>query len=1047
MFKIKKFISIISVIAVVAVTFNFFSSSISAVTTEQTRRVVTRHWGGSDSDLSGTSGYWGYPTFRLWYDGSLHTEESSSYYVAKTMTDSTTAAYCLEPGIGLNTGVDYSAENLSSYIDNINTSGYVNISKSGIERLISLALYYGYQGNLPLSASTNTTGKSWSDAAYYIATQAVIWEVICDCIHEDGTRVGEEYFSQHPGVTALPLSRVASMSIYNPQILDAYNYILSSIQGRTVKIPSFTTTNQDSAGTVVLKWEPTTAWYMLPYGLTDTNGILGNFDVQRIEGNVEYLVDGNTLQLASRVPLDGSSVLKFHSDNSELNGFCSSLVWQSLSDYNTEFDQWQAILECTGITSEEVNSYLKVISQPVTPGTISIYKTGDQFTSVIATSELDFEIQKPVFSEVGMAGAVYEVKAVSAINTPDGSVIKAGSVVGTITTDSEGHGSLSGLYPGKYSITETAAPVGYALDTESHIVELTYDFESSVVSNVNVNVSDNRFNTEITAAKEIEEVNDGFLYNSEDYREMMGNIVFGLFTAETITGYNGITLNEGTLVDVAVPVITDNSMIGNVTFRNSIPSGNYYVMELQTDSRLVLDDTKYDVSTSEDSDITVNINNGENIVNRLGRIDGIKVDAVNGNPLSGAQIGLYGTDNSDSPIIICETDENGYFEFENIPLGTYHVREVAAPSGYIISDEDIVVNLDSSNSLVSGLKIENRPYGSIQGQKLDSTSLEGLSGAIIGLYSSENTDVPLETCTTSDNGFYCFENLIWGTYIVKEISAPENYILNGNSIDVVVGAETVNISGCNIENSRAQGSIHGIKTDKNSGDVLAGAKIGLYVNLNDDPIEICYTDEYGEFDFVNLEWGTYYLKEIDAPFGYLLNNNPVTVTIDQSCINIEGIEIKDEKGFGKIQGYKSDGNGNPLQGAVFGIFSEDEEELIVHNAIEVVTSNEEGIFEFDNLEFGNYIIKELMAPEGYVLTNDLMRITVNSTEQIEIGFVNDTNTTYQNPGPSLTPTVTPEISEVPATGESNTKMIIGLTITGVSVLAMLCGFVISRQKE
>ena len=135
---------------------------------------------------------------------------------------------------------------------------------------------------------------------------------------------------------------------------------------------------------------------------------------------------------------------------------------------------------------------------------------------------------------------------------------------------------------------------------------------------------------------------------------------------------------------------------------------------------------------------------------------------------------------------------NGSFSFTNVPYGEYIVREIAAPEGYVLDATSYEANIATEGQTIT-LKIKNILIrGSIAGMKVDDNG-NGLGGALIGLYHT-GSSTPIETTTSASNGIFTFTNLVYGSYVVKEITAPVGYALNNTAYPV-----TVNTNGVVVE--------------------------------------------------------------------------------------------------------------------------------------------------------------------------------------------------------------------------------------------------------
>ena len=152
---------------------------------------------------------------------------------------------------------------------------------------------------------------------------------------------------------------------------------------------------------------------------------------------------------------------------------------------------------------------------------------------------------------------------------------------------------------------------------------------------------------------------------------------------------------------------------------------------------------------------------------------------------------------------------------------------------------------------------------------------------------------------------------------------------------------------------------------------------------------ICSTD---------LPFGSFYLKELSTDSHYLLNGETFPFTFEYGGPSIAVVEISANDGEavtnelirGEIKGLKTDENGTGLGGAVIGLFKSDETEFTAENALATATSAEDGSFSFAGVPYGNWVLKELESPEGFILSDEVIPVTVEEDGQVvEISLANE----------------------------------------------------------
>ena len=451
--------------------------------------------------------------------------------------------------------------------------------------------------------------------------------------------------------------------------------------------------------------------------------------------------------------------------------------------YGYALDKTPVAFSVSSENAEKENSLtiVKVEKQNTAQkGKISVHKTGDIFTSVTTASSayknengemiVNPTTYTPMFADGDLSGAVFQVIAVEDIVTPDGTTrAYARDVVSEITTDKNGYAETEPLYLGKYEIREIKAPEGYVLNNEPKDVELTYAGQEFEVRDTVNTAFENEYQSVRISLSKVMENDELFGIYGKDYYT---SIRFGLFAAEDITAADGTVIPaDGLLSEV--------SLAENMTakFDVQIPFGRYYVQEIATDEHYVLNGEKYLVTFEYmGQDIqTVDIDCGEfeNVIKR-GRIEGHKTDDKS-EPLENALFGLFRTDCTEftesNAIMTAISDEKGYFEFGNIPYGEYVVREIKAPTGYILSDESYPVSISEDGEVIE-ITAENKPI-TVKISKRDIYGNE-LKGAKMQIIDSEGNIVDE---WTSDGTDHIVTELPAGDYTLKEIAAPDGYVI------------------------------------------------------------------------------------------------------------------------------------------------------------------------------------------------------------------------------------------------------------------------------
>lgn len=427
-------------------------------------------------------------------------------------------------------------------------------------------------------------------------------------------------------------------------------------------------------------------------------------------------------------------------------------------------------------------------------GTITVVKTGEVFSTVMETDGT----YQPVYSIEGLAGAVYEIAATEDIYTLDGTLrASAGEVVGTVTTDGGGVAESTELYLGRYTVMEITAPDGMVLSVKANIVELTYAGQDVPVTGTSTIFYNERQKVLIELDKLLEQDQTfGIGMNGE-----IQSVQFGIYTVEELTAADGTLIPADGLIEI---ITADKNGCG--VFIADLPFGNYYVQEISTNAAYLTDDTQYPVTfeyAGQDTAlVTIAVNDGEPIINKLirGSISGIKVDE-DGKALAGAIIGLFKSDETeftaDTTLLTAESSKDGSFSFVDIPYGDWIVREIKAPTGYVLSEESYSVTIGQNGQVIE-IEIENVLIrGSVLVTKTD-TDGNLLDGAKFGLYDSAGKLI--QEPKTVDGGMITIDGIAYGDYYIQEIEAPEGYELdstkhefsiteNGQLVEIIVENE------------------------------------------------------------------------------------------------------------------------------------------------------------------------------------------------------------------------------------------------------------------
>jgi len=528
-------------------------------------------------------------------------------------------------------------------------------------------------------------------------------------------------------------------------------------------------------------------------------------------------------------------------------------------------------------------------------GVIRISKSGEAFSSV---TEAD-GIYQPVFAVKGLEGAVYEITAAEDIITPDGTLrYAAGAVVDTVTTDETGLAESKPLYLGKYEVKEITAPTGYVRNTEIHTAELVYAGQEVEITETAADFCNERQKAAVSLDKVLEQDERfGIGKNGE-----LSAVTFGLFAAEELTAADGSIIPADGLLEI---VSMDEN--GHAVCKTDLPFGSYYLKELSTDGHYILSDEKYpivfDYAGQDTALVEIKVNNGNPIGNDLiyGEIHGLKKDE-DGNALGGAVIGLFKADctefTRENAILTAVSKEDGGFSFADIPYGNWLVREIEAPTGFVLSEKAYPVTVDADCAVIE-VEIENTCIrGTVQLTKTDRDYPDNkLTGAEFTVYRDSNDNKELDadderlgTLTETGIGVYEMSDLLYGGYFVKETKAPAGFYLDDNAyyFEIVEDGKTVTVeneAGKGFVNAPQVGSLKIIKTS--SDGKIEG--FSFRVTGPNGYVGVFTTDKNGEIIIENLRIGEYVVSEVSdgASSAYVLPADKTASVFEGAVTKVE----------------------------------------------------------------------------------------------------------------------------------------------------------------
>ena len=592
-------------------------------------------------------------------------------------------------------------------------------------------------------------------------------------------------------------------------------------------------------------------------------------------------------------------------------------------------------------------------------------------------------------------------------------------------TDEDGDLILpEALKIGNYRIEEIKAPFGYVVNDNYINISVDTDtaFETDGDTNdaiITVEYSDAPAVGELTVEKK-GEVLDGFkgglFANSEDkefvYKEgSLAGAVFKVYAAEDIFTADKQKDADGNRTkyyskgDLVATLTTGKD--GKAVAKN-LPLGQYKVVEVTAPDGYVLNPNEQTVTFTYVDDKTPVIKESLTFSNDRQKLDMsvTKLDSEDNTPIAGAVFGLYADEdikNVDGKVIIekgtllekATSDENGKITFvKDYPFAKYVAKEIEKPAGYVTNEE--VVTFDTKyqgqdvKTAVYSSEYKNTPT-TFEFTKTDITS--GADG--LGTVYHKAGD-KVATIVTNDKGIARIDDLPLGKYYLVETKTLDGFVLDDTPIDADLSYIDQNtkvvFAGMDVTNERQKVQITVTKTDSETKNALEGAVFGLFakediVNKDgkvivkaDTQIERGVTGKDGKVTFTSdLPLGQYYVKEIEAPKGYVKSDKIFDVDASYQGDKVKVIEFKAafENAPIKVEISKTDITGEKeLPGAKLSVIDAD------GKLVESWTSEAGKTHMIERLPVGKYTLREESAPYGYKVASDVT-FEVKETAEIQ----------------------------------------------------------------
>ena len=706
--------------------------------------------------------------------------------------------------------------------------------------------------------------------------------------------------------------------------------------------------------------------------------------------------------------------------------------------------------------SQDGQTYRYLINNANFESYIKVVKVDAETGKTIPYAGAGFQIYDPVGNKVSMTFTY---------PTP--------TTIDTFYTDADGQlVTPEKLDYGKgYSLVEVQAPYGYVLDSTPVSFDVTE--ENSTQEGGITLIKVDKPNMAQKGAISVEKTGEVFFgvnVSGEEDEDVIYQPVYkvkGLAGAVyEITADEDVITPDGTLRyhkgDVVDTVTTDED---GTAKSKELYLGKYNVVETKAPTGMVINKEKHSVElTYAGQDVAVTetatsfVNERQKVKISLEKI--LEQDEIFGigknNEIKNISFGLYAKEDvvsssgtvipADGLIEIITLDENEAATANtDLPFGSYYIKEIATDEHYILSDIQYPFTFKYAGQdtetveikVNDGKPIENKLiYGSVSGKKIDENG-EVLGGALIGIFKADETEFTKEhaimTATSEKDGSFSFAKVPYGKWIVREIEAPEGFVLDDTSYEVNIG-ENEQVIEVEITDEYIHGNIELTKVDADYPDnKLTGATFEVYKDVNgdgklDDGDELIGNLEEtatGIYEMKELLYGKYLVRETKAPEGFVLDKGIYSVFIekDETTYKVEnkaGVGFINEamKGNLKIKKTSSDGK---VEGFTFRVTG-------VNGYDSTFTTDKNGEISVDGLRIGEYTVSEVSdnVSAGYILPAD-KKVTVKVGETVEIEMHN-------------------ELRDTPKTGDDR-KTGLWVALAGASALGIVATVVASKRKK
>ena len=525
-----------------------------------------------------------------------------------------------------------------------------------------------------------------------------------------------------------------------------------------------------------------------------------------------------------------------------------------------------------------------VMKDELVYGKLQFNKYGEIFNQVITGQTEYGKTESPVWNESNIAGAEITIYANEDIVIGNNTYYKKDEVVQALESKWKENVLSDKLPVGSYYYKETQVPYGYIADTNKHYftIEDTKVNELQIIESTLLN-DRAKFNIDMKKTLEKQDI----FINEEAYKD----IVFGIYAREDICDYlDNVAIKSGTMISTTG--ITKDGLLEHIP---DLPNGKYFIKELATNSQYILNEKEYDFEVAykgkDITEYTIQIAEDGIVDNKLARgtIQVKKIDTLDENKkLENVEFNISASKDMKDIIATEKTNSDGIAIFEELELGTYYIQEKMQINGYTLNDTiyEVKIKQDGDNFTIT---CENKPTEIIF-SKVDETGVKEISGAKIQIIDKETNEIIEEWVSSEES--HKVNYLVEGKeYIMKEISAPYGYEI-AEEITFVMGDGIKVI----MQNNPILRTLQLTKIDKDTKEIIKDKfTFGLFSDKECTKLiqQVDSNAKEGTVTFADLRFGTYFVKEVSAPNGYILSEKIIKVEINENGVFIDKKEVQE----------------------------------------------------------------------------------------------------------------------------------------------------------